>query len=113
MRKLRFNWRNIERAPADIGGVYIIWSKYVCVYVGKTDKQSLRNRLRQHYNGSHNSALNLWLRSSHLLWFSYEARRHASAVAALERNRIKQYAPLTNIRLRKKEEQYGINNTGL
>jgi len=113
MNRLRFNWRNIEHAPDDAIGVYSIWTRRVCIYVGKTDKQNLRSRLRQHYRNSHNESLRLWVNSSHVLWFSYEVIGNDMAIAAIERNRIKQYAPLANVLLRKKETQYGLDNTRL
>ncbi len=88
-------------------GVYSIWSKNVCVYVGQAKQQSLQSRLRQHYNGSHNEKLNAWIKSSHPLWFTVEPTNNIQGIDAKERNRIKKYAPLTNKLLLKKEYQYG------
>ena len=97
----------VVKSPDDEFGVYSIWSKNVCIYVGQAKHQSLQSRLRQHYNGSHNGKLNAWIKSSHPLWFCVEPTKNIQAIDAKERNRIKKYAPLTNKLLLKKEYQYG------
>ena len=107
LRKRKFNWLNIQKSPDDEFGIYAIWAKNVCIYVGKAEKQSLRKRLLQHYNKSHNEKLSAWIKSSHPLWFSVETVSNLTSIDAKERNRIKMYAPLTNINLKKKESQYG------
>ena len=113
LKKYRFNWLNICRSPDDEFGVYALWSKTACIYVGKAEKQSLRKRLLQHYHRSHNDKLSAWIKSSHPLWFSYEKVNNLTSIDAKERNRVKKYAPLTNINLRKKEYQYGDKSPSL
>jgi len=108
MKKRVFNWRNLSKVPDDEYGVYSIWTKHICIYVGKAEKQSLRQRLFQHYNSSHNDELNKWIVSSHKLWFMYETVQNPVAINAKERNRVKSFAPLTNKLLQKKEFQYGV-----
>jgi len=111
MKKRSFNWKNIIKVPDDQYGIYSIWARRICVYVGKAEKQSIRERLLQHYAGSHNDKLDAWLASSHQLWFAYESVENISAINAKERNRIKNFAPLTNKVLQKKEYQYGLNSS--
>jgi len=113
MKKRRFNWLNIGKAPDDEFGIYSIWSKNLCIYVGKAEKQSIRSRLQQHYSGSHNDKLDKWIKSSHPLWFSYESVANKTAIDAKERNRIKRFAPITNKVLLKKEAQYGQHVTSI
>lgn len=45
------------------GGVYGFWFRNQCIYVGMTVNQGLRDRLYQHWNGSHNDMLSLWIKS--------------------------------------------------
>ena len=113
LRKLKFNWFNISKSPDDEFGIYSIWTKSVCVYVGKAEKQSLRVLLLQHYHRSHNDQLNAWIKSSHQLWFTIEPVKNLNSIDAKERNRIKNYAPLTNVKLTKKENQYGNQLTSV
>ena len=113
MQRKIFNWLNIQKAPNDAGGLYFIWSRGVCVYVGKAEHQSLRSRLIQHYTGSHNERLATWINSSHPLWFSTEIVKNMSAINAKERNRIKTFAPLANKLLKKKESQYGHTSSSI
>jgi predicted GIY-YIG superfamily endonuclease len=99
MDKNIFNWRNISRLPYDQHGVYSIWSKSICIYVGQAKKQSIKDRLLQHYSGSHNDYLALWIKSTHGLFFSVEFIKNPAAIDAKERINIKLFAPLTNIKL--------------
>ena len=113
MDKKRFNWLNIQKVPDDSGGLYFIWSRNVCVYVGKAERQSLRSRLTQHYSDSHNAKLKNWISSSHPLWFSFEIVKNMEAINAKERNRIKTCAPIANKLLRKTEAQYGDTSSSI
>jgi excinuclease UvrABC nuclease subunit len=106
MSKFRFNWHNISKVSDDEYGIYSIWSKNVCLYVGKAEKQSLRKRLLQHYSGSHNDKLTLWLNSSHEKWFSVEIVKNTMMIDVKERQSIKWYAPISNVKLLKKGSQY-------
>ena len=107
MKKRRFNWINILKSPDDQNGIYAIWGQNICVYVGQAKKQSLQARLLKHYDKSHNEKLNNWIRSSYPLWFTVEPIDNIDTIDAKERTRIKRYAPLTNLKLQKKEYQYG------
>tara|TARA_Y100001954_G_C15631776_1_gene513072 strand:- start:144 stop:491 length:348 start_codon:yes stop_codon:yes gene_type:complete len=113
MKKSKFNWLNIQKLPEDVHGIYAIWSRTTCIYVGKAENQSLKKRLTQHYSRCHNEKLKAWINSSHQLWFGIEPVTNLEAIDAKERNRIKKYAPLTNELLRKRENQYGANNSSI
>ena len=97
--KKDFNWINITRVPDDEPGVYAFWGPMCCIYVGQTTHQSLQARLIQHYTKCHNRELKLWLQSSVRLRFSVEVVDDLDLINNMERTRIKQYAPLTNVLL--------------
>ncbi len=97
--RVRFNFVNLNRVPADEHGIYIFWCNSFCVYVGKAEKTTLKARLTGHYNGSHNDDLNMWINSSHELQFEYEVVDNKKAIAVKERKRIRQLWPRTNKQL--------------
>ena len=45
MKKSKFNWLNIQKLPEDVHGIYAIWSRTTCIYVGKAENQSLKKDL--------------------------------------------------------------------
>ena len=55
----RFAFGEVSAAPTS-RGVYGLWLGRHCLYVGKAS--DIRHRLTQHWNGSHNPTLRLWLR---------------------------------------------------
>lgn len=103
----RFDWLNIARLQDDEYGVYAIWGKNLCIYVGKAEKQSIKKRLLQHYSGSHNQYLSMWIASTHTLWFDYNVINNIHAINMHEKRKILQLAPLTNVMLIKKEKKNG------
>ena len=70
--KRLFSYGNITRVPDDHFGIYMIWRKKRCIYVGESTEQSLRTRLMNHYNNCHNPCLKDWIKSSFPLMFSYK-----------------------------------------
>ena len=109
----KFNWLNINKLNDEDFGVYSIWSRNLCIYVGKAEKQCLKKRLLQHYKGSHNAYLDMWINSSHTLWFSCIVMHNINAIDACERDKIVSLAPLTNITLKKRNINYGKHITSL
>ena len=55
----RFTLQNILSIPTGRSGVYVLYYGAFFVYVGKAG--GVRNRLTQHYNGSHNRKLAIWI----------------------------------------------------
>lgn len=51
--------QNILSIPTGKSGVYVLYYESSFVYVGKAG--DIRNRLTQHYNGSHNPKLSIWI----------------------------------------------------
>lgn len=95
-RRYFFNYKNIERVPDQIVGVYSFWSRNICIYVGKAKGQPLRKRLEQHYMNCHNENLRLWLASSHKIEFKYNPIKSKDLIDVTERKTIKDFAPLAN-----------------
>lgn len=46
-------------------GVYAVWCREngKCIYVGKAKDRPIRERLKEHWRGSHNETLELWIRA--------------------------------------------------
>lgn len=99
-KKLTFNYANLNRIPQGEHGIYVMWSHSYCLYVGKAERMTLKDRLLGHYNHSHNPDLNLWIQSTRKLEFQYETVVNVSAIDVRERKAIRHLAPLTNKNLR-------------
>lgn len=56
---------NIDHIPSHIRGVYAFWCRPTgkCIYVGKTEKQTIKIRLMQHWLKSDNPNLKLWIQA--------------------------------------------------
>ena len=54
---------NIDSIPSHTKGVYAFWCRTngKCIYVGKAEKQSIKDRLKQEWRNSHNANLKLWI----------------------------------------------------
>lgn len=61
--KMLFSRRNIDNIPAHVKGVYAFWCRTngKCIYVGKAEKQPVKDRLIQEWRDSHNPNLRLWI----------------------------------------------------
>ena len=55
----RLQFRFIEQTRCK--GVYAIWWKHRCLYVGKAVNDTIYKRLASHLSGSHNRNLSLWI----------------------------------------------------
>ncbi len=62
---LPWSYGILTKLPKKAVGVYAFWHRRSgkCVYVGMASAQPIKNRLRQHWNGSHNEALRLWMQA--------------------------------------------------
>lgn len=58
---LRLN--NIDSIPSNLKGVYAFWCRTngKCIYVGKAERQPIRDRLIQEWRNSHNENLKCWI----------------------------------------------------
>lgn len=57
----KFTLSTLQSLPVFAIGVYGLWHQSRCIYIGSTIKQSLRQRLMQHWNKSHNARLAKWI----------------------------------------------------
>ena len=55
---------NIDRMPDDAIGVYAFWCQKSgrCLYVGKAEQQSIRERVKREWRDSHNKQLKFWIK---------------------------------------------------
>ena len=62
---MRWSHAAISQVPRDTIGVYAFWRRdnRKCIYVGQAKDRPIRDRLLDHWRGSHNEALNSWIRA--------------------------------------------------
>ena len=94
----RFSYMGIAKIPKEISGVYAFWCRDngKCIYVGKAEDQTIRERLKQHWRGSHSEKLNLWMREfgSHLdICYMYVK---TNRIARMESRLIRKWNPEAN-----------------
>ena len=61
----KWSYATISRIPRAIIGVYAFWRRDngKCIYVGKAKDRPIRDRLGDHWRGSHNETLRLWIQA--------------------------------------------------
>lgn len=94
-------WAHIalSQVPSDGYGVYAFWCRDTgkCIYVGKAKDRPIRDRLRDHWRGSHNLILSLWIQVfGDNLDVCYKSA-DASKIDVLERRLIRAWSPEANI----------------
>ena len=94
----RFTLQNILAIPKKTIGVYIFYYNHDFVYVGQST--GVQERLTQHYSGSHNQKLSLWVEAlDGDIQFTY-LRCEDTEIDDLEKSLILFLQPITN------EDQY-------
>jgi len=87
-----------SKVPPERNGVYAFWSGRYCVYVGKTEVQTLRKRLCDHWSETHNPRLRKWIAVKKArLMISVHAIDDAKSISTYEKYYIKKFQPLTNV----------------
>lgn len=95
--QIRFRKADLEKIPRQACGVYGIWFKRRCIYIGKAASQSILERLLQHWRGSHNPVLCAWIQAKGSeLKVSFQVADDAAQINALEKSCIQRFQPLTN-----------------
>ena len=95
----RWSYNAISQIPRDLVGVYAFWCRdnRKCIYVGKAERRPIRDRLRDHWNGSHNETLRLWISefgdTLDVCFMSYDPAR----IDKLERRLIRLWHPEANV----------------
>lgn len=92
-----FTRANIDSIPNSVFGIYALWYRDRCIYVGQATKQPVGKRLMQHWYGSHNSRLAGWIRAKgNKLNFNYTRMDDPEQIDTVEELCISQFQPLTN-----------------
>lgn len=98
--QLRFRAIDFEKIPQDAHGVYGIWYRQHCVYVGQAARQTIADRLKQHWQKTHSQDLQMWIDAEGPnLRVAYLAVGEAGKIGAYERFFIKRFQPLANDKL--------------
>ncbi len=98
-KRLHFSLLEIERIPESTRGVYAFWHEDsgTCIYIGKAKDQPLKERLKQHWRGSHNKTLALWLRAfGDRIVVSYIPVRECDKIPQAEKRLIRLWKPVAN-----------------
>ena len=91
-----FTFQSIMSVPRTLIGVYVFYYGSIFIYVGKAAERPIQKRLEEHYNGSHNERLAVWIRAlDGNVMFSYVSCEWAR-IDDLERSMIHHLQPTTN-----------------
>ena len=99
--KVKWSYPSINETPRLWHGVYAFWCRDTakCIYVGKAVKQPIQDRLRNHWRGSHNETLKLWISAfGENLDICY-VRAKPNKISNFERRLIRIWRPEANIQL--------------
>ena len=96
---LPWSYGTLATMRGDTVGVYAFWFRRTgrCIYVGQAAQQPIKSRLRQHWRGSHNETLRLWMAAygEYLdVCFAPVAR---NKIDAIERRLIRLWRPEANV----------------
>ena len=95
--QLRFRKADFDKIPANAIGVYGLWFNKRCLYVGKAEDQPIAQRLKRHWDATHNPELAAWIQAKGSeLRVAYLVADEKSKINALERLYIRRFQPLTN-----------------
>ena len=98
-KRLHFSRLEIERIPESVRGVYSFWHEEsgICIYVGMAEDQPLKERLLQHWRGSHNKMLALLLRAfGRRVIVSYIPIKECDKIPQVEERLIRLWKPAAN-----------------
>lgn len=96
-KHLAFKKADFDKIPSHVFGVYGLWYRKRCIYVGKAEQQPIAQRLEQHWKGSHNDHLADWVTAKgSQLRVRYIPVEELSEIDSIEKRYIKNLQPLTN-----------------
>lgn len=96
-KRIPFRLSALKKHVPDEVGVYGFWYGQYCIYVGKTEGQTLKKRLTDHWKGSHNIDLQLWIDSKGAkLQVAFVEIENKKQISRYERYYIRFFQPLTN-----------------
>ena len=96
----KFSYSGISKSPDNYVGVYVIYFEKNCLYVGKTEEQSLRKRLKDHLFDCHNSHLKKWINSSCILKYRFIVIEDKQIIDETEKSLINYLNPHCNVRIK-------------
>ena len=100
LTSIRSNYKPLTFHDAeycDFPGVYAIWFRHRCLYVGKSAKQAVAKRLYRHISRCHNPELKLWIHVKRdKLNFTTTAIADERSISLLEIYLIDSLKPETN-----------------
>ena len=100
--QIRFRALEFAKIPQGAHGVYGIWYKRHCIYVGKAVQQTIADRLRQHWSRTHNEALQMWIDAEGPnLKVAFLAIDDCKRIECYERYFIGRFQPLANETLKR------------
>ena len=96
--RLAFKLVNIESTIPEEPGVYAFWFRNNCIYVGKTEQQTLKKRILDHWRDPQNPGLRLWLKAQrNKIDISFRVINNISQIKVYEKYYINYFQPRTNI----------------
>lgn len=95
---LSFRHTDIANIPSNVRGVYAYWCRAHgrCIYLGKAEKQSIRDRLMQEWRDPKNEKLKLWMQVFGKELDICYLHVRGSNIDRMERRLIKHFHPETN-----------------
>ena len=95
--QLPFRRLEFDKIPRDARGVYGIWYGRHCIYIGKAERQTIAERLKQHWEKADNDDLQTWIDAKGSdLRFQFAVIRDTAHIDCYERRFIKRFCPLAN-----------------
>lgn len=94
-----WSYSTIMEVPERVIGVYALWHRrsQKCIYVGRASAQPIKDRLHQHWSGSHNETLRLWIQVYGAYLDLCYAEVERNRIEALERRLIRMWNPEANV----------------
>jgi excinuclease UvrABC nuclease subunit len=95
-----FSYVNIMRWAPEAPGIYRFFFGKICLYVGSARDQTLKDRLKQHWRGSHNHRLGIWIKNhgkTITVEFCVVDVRDLERIKELEQSQIQKFSPMLNL----------------
>ena len=97
--QIRFRLIDFDKIPHDAHGIYAIWYRQRCVYVGQAARQTIADRLRQHWRKTHSANLQMWIDAEGAnLRVAYHVVADVATIKDCEDFFISRFEPYANVR---------------
>lgn len=92
-----FRLAAFEALSVDEHGLYSFWFKRICIYIGKAECSSIRQRLTEHWTKTHNDYLAEWIDAKGPdLRIKFKVINKRAEIEVFERFFIRKFKPLAN-----------------